>query len=233
MTQEELRALAEAEEPRAAAGPGLGGVLRPGGDDVTEILFVRHGQMPATHDTRTNEPLTDIGLKQADTLGRYLSQFPLHAIYSSPLLRTLQTAEGIARHTGLTVTAIDDLREIELYVPEGQTWDDIRTTPEYKELTERFSRERRWEVYGDLRETGASLRKRLAGVLDEVIPRHKGERIVLVTHGPIVNAAVAMIADSPYDSVISTSLTGVTIILASEERRRILTVNSRAHFGVM
>lgn len=231
---DELRELAEAEEPRAGmqTAGSLGGVLRPGGADVTEVLLIRHGQMPATNDTRSDEPLTELGLRQADVLGRFLASKPLHGLYASPAYRAIQTAEGIARHTGLEVQVIDDLREMETYIPEGVDWEALRQSDEYKAMNDRFQKERRWEAYGDLRESGASIRKRITAAVDELVPKHKGQRIALVTHGPVISCYLAAILDSPYDSIASTQLTGVTTILAADDRRRILNVNSRAHFGV-
>jgi broad specificity phosphatase PhoE len=228
---DELRMLAEAEEPRAGF-QAAGGVLRPGGSDVTEVLLIRHGQMPATNDTRSDEPLTELGRRQADVLGHFLSARPLHAIYASPALRAIQTAEGIAAHFGLDVTVVDDLREMETYIPEGVDWEQLRQSEAYRAMNERFQAERRWEVFGDLRESGASIRARITAAVDALVPRHAGERIALVTHGPVISCYLAAILDSPYDSIASTQLTGVTTVLAAGDRRRILSVNSRAHFGV-
>jgi broad specificity phosphatase PhoE len=231
---DDLRELAEAEEPRGAfqAQPGLGGVLRPGGADVTEILLIRHGQMPATSDTRSDQPLTELGLRQADILGRFLASKPLHALYSSPALRAVQTAEGIGRHCGLDVQVIHDLREMDTFIPEGVDWDDLRQSEAYQAMNERFAKERRWEAYEGLRESGAGIRKRVTAVVDELVPRHTGQRIALVTHSPVVSCYIAAILDSPYDSSASIQLTGVTTILAAGDRRRILNVNSRTHFGL-
>jgi broad specificity phosphatase PhoE len=233
---ERLRELAEAEEPRAGGGPaaqGLGGQLRPGEKDVTELIFIRHAQMPATTDPRTDQPLTELGLEQADVLGHFLAAKPLHAIYSSPTMRTRQTAEGIARYTGLDVVDVDDLREMEVYVPEGVDWEDFRNDPAYKALGERFQRELTWDVFGERRESSAALRGRVTRVADEVVRKHPGQRVALVTHGPLINAYVAVVSNSPYDIISSYGLTGFTVILAADDRRRIHTVNSRAHFGVV
>jgi broad specificity phosphatase PhoE len=230
-TNDDLRLLAEAEEPRAGF-QAAGGMLRPGGADVTEVLLIRHGQMPATSDTRSDEPLTELGRQQADVLGSFLASRPLHALYSSPALRAIQTAEGIAAYFGLDVTVVDDLREMETNIPEGVDWEQLRESEAYRAMNERFQVERRWEVYGGLRESGASIRARITGVVDDLVPQHPGQRIGLVTHGPVIGCYIAAILDSPYDSVVSTQLTGVTTVLAAGDRRRILNVNSRAHFGV-
>jgi broad specificity phosphatase PhoE len=188
--------------------------------------------MPASTDPRVDQPLTEIGLAQADALGRFLATKPLHAIYSSPALRCRQTAEGIARHTGLAVVDVEDLREIEVYPPEGVNWEEFRNSDAYKEMAERFQREGTWNAFGDWRESSEALRSRITAVADEAVRKHPGQRVVLVSHGPTINAYVAAITKSPYDIISSYWLTGVTIVMAAGDRRRIQSVNSRAHFGV-
>jgi broad specificity phosphatase PhoE len=98
-------------------------------------------------------------------------------------------------------------------------------------MNARFQKERRWAVYGDLREHGDVLRRRVAAVVDGLLPKHKGHRIALVSHSPIINAYVAAILESPFDSLVSVQLTGITTVLAAGDRRRILQVNGRPHFG--
>lgn len=60
---------------------------------MTTIYLIRHGQKQS----HVGDPgLTDIGLKQAQQTGEYLSQFPISKIVSSPFKRTVETAEQIA-----------------------------------------------------------------------------------------------------------------------------------------
>jgi len=46
---------------------------------------------------RTDVNLDEVGIKQAELVGKYLSNWELEAIYSSPLKRALDTANIIAR----------------------------------------------------------------------------------------------------------------------------------------
>lgn len=67
-------------------------------------------------------PLSASGRAHAATL---LEKIKLAAIYSSPLLRALETAQAIAR--GTPVTIIDDLREITYGDWDGRTWAQIES----------------------------------------------------------------------------------------------------------
>ncbi|MBQ1955878.1 MAG: histidine phosphatase family protein [Clostridia bacterium] len=62
------------------------------------LYIARHGQsMGNTGTDDTLDPvLTDIGLRQADLLGEYLSDTKFDAIFASTLVRSIQTAAGVA-----------------------------------------------------------------------------------------------------------------------------------------
>jgi len=204
-----------------------------GQEGVTEVLLIRHAQMPPSSDPREDRPLTDIGREQAEALGAFLARKPLHAVYSSPKLRTRETAEGVAKAHGLTVGIIDDLKDIEFYVPEGKTWEEFTNEDDFKERAQRFQRERRWDVYAPFVESTDGLRQRIRNVVDQVVRRHPSQRIALVTHGPTINAYVAGLTQSSRDMIVRISLTGVTVVLAKDDRRVLHTVNSTAHFGTL
>jgi probable phosphoglycerate mutase len=228
--EERLRELAEVEEPRAAL---LQAQLRPGQEGVTEVLLIRHAQTPASSDPGEDSALTDIGREQADALGAFLALRPLYAVYSSPTLRTRGTADAVAKPHGLAVVTIDDLREVEVYPPKGKTWDEFRNEDVYKERAERFREERRWDVYAPFMERSHALRERILNTVDQVVASNPGRRIAVVTHGPVINAYVAGLTGSPRDMVVRTSLTGVTVVLAKDDRRLLHTVNSTVHFGTL
>src|SRR5579872_7144566 len=88
------------------------------------LHFARHGQTDHSRENRfcgtTDAPLNEVGMKMAEALATRYRPGELTAIYASPLLRTRQTAEAVARRTGLGVTVLDGLREIAYGDWEGQ-----------------------------------------------------------------------------------------------------------------
>src|SRR4029077_1908962 len=112
-------------EPRASRGFALCGVRRSWEDGprratmtttATRLFLVRHGATQLTAEDRfsgsAGVDLSDEGRQQADPRATRLSEEALSAVYASPLSRTLETAEILARPHGLRVEARDGLREI-------------------------------------------------------------------------------------------------------------------------
>lgn len=56
-------------------------------------------------------PLSDLGRRQARALIALLSRGPVHALFSSPARRCIQTLEPMAAFTGLSVVPLGDLRQ--------------------------------------------------------------------------------------------------------------------------
>ena len=69
--------------------------------------------------------LSDEGRRQARRLGERLADDPIAAVYCSPLSRTVETAEIVARPHGHTLIRRDGLREISHGRWEGLTRDEV------------------------------------------------------------------------------------------------------------
>ena len=70
------------------------------------LLLIRHGQSQANLDgiiQGDDDPLTDLGRRQADLAGRHLATTrEIDYLYASPLARARETAVIIGRHLGLS-----------------------------------------------------------------------------------------------------------------------------------
>jgi probable phosphoglycerate mutase len=94
----------------------------------TRVLLVRHGQSRGNAERRfgghTATPLSDLGRAQAEATARALASENITAIYSSDLLRAVQTAEPLARATGLALETTDAFRERSVGLMEGLTFEE-------------------------------------------------------------------------------------------------------------
>ena len=105
----------------------------------TDVFLVRHGESYSNVEGRLcalppGPGLTDRGRLQAEAAARQLIGRGVRParIVSSPLRRALETAEPLARATGLAIEVHDDLREITFGNWEGRTMDDIGALGEFR-----------------------------------------------------------------------------------------------------
>ena len=153
----------------------------------TKVILVRHGQTEWNDGARfqghLDSPLTRAGILQAQSLGTRIAREKIAAIYSSDLGRARHTAELIAAPAKFRVKIDERLRERGLGIFQGLSRDEIASRyPDESRLY--YSRDPHYQV-----PEGESAHGRfelgLAG-LDEIARRHRGETVVAVTHGGIV-----------------------------------------------
>jgi probable phosphoglycerate mutase len=97
---------------------------------MRRLHLIRHGDTPHASDGRlagTVDPaLTDLGLRQAEALGRACAKLGVTAVHASPLLRARMTAAFIASACKVEPVFDDDLREIAYGQWEGITEAELR-----------------------------------------------------------------------------------------------------------
>lgn len=170
------------KETRAANRDNLRSLSAP----ILRLLLARHGEIPSNREFRyvgsLDEPLAAAGLEQADRLAAALASLPVRAVYSSPLLRTRETARRIAAAHELPLRLEPRLREQAFGEWEGLTRAQV--------LESDGERLRGWE--GDLSlappggESLAAVQARMLDLVGELALDHTGDCLVLVSHvGPI------------------------------------------------
>ena len=151
--------------------------------ETTRVLLVRHGQSQGNAEQRfgghSPTPLSELGRRQAEATGRALANERVTAVYSSDLLRAVQTAEPLARATGLDITRTPALRERSVGLMEGLTFEEAAAAhpEEYAALLRRdFER----VLAGG--ESYRQLLDRAAAELDRAVERHRGGTLALFSH---------------------------------------------------
>ncbi len=94
------------------------------------LYLVRHGQTESNRKGlalgRADVPLNDAGRRQAERVAAALADEPLAAVYSSPLLRTMDTARAIAGLHALDVSVEDGLVEMDIGEADGLSFAEVR-----------------------------------------------------------------------------------------------------------
>jgi probable phosphoglycerate mutase len=155
----------------------------------TALIVIRHGETPWNREKRmqgtTDTPLSDIGRAQARALGRRLAGRGFAALYTSDLARARDTARAIAEHAGRGFVTDPRLQERRFGIFEGLTAGEIEER--FPEEHARFvSRDPDYEVPGG--ECARRFSERCLGCLSEIAGRHRGEEIVVVTHGLVLDS---------------------------------------------
>lgn len=152
------------------------------------IHLVRHGQIPSNVtgalDTLVPGPsLTDVGREQAQSLVTHFDGLEFASIWTSTAIRTQETAFPLARHRGLELNILDDLREIEAGDMEMSVHPEDRQT--YHEVITRW-------ILGELDvplangTTGREVLDRFERGLAQIQETGHDE-VVLVAHGAIIS----------------------------------------------
>ena len=137
---------------------------------MTTIYLIRHGQKQL----HAGDPeLTDVGISQAKQTGKYLQQFPITQIISSPFKRTVETAFYISKALNLKHSLNDALVE-------RMNWNDESISrKEFLQEWIKATNDRNYiSKYGDSsHNTGDRMHKLIEDLSAD------GSHIVLVTHG--------------------------------------------------
>jgi broad specificity phosphatase PhoE len=150
---------------------------------VTRLYLVRHGQSAGNAEGRfgghSPTPLSELGRQQAEITARALAKERIKAIYSSDLLRAIQTAEPLAQILNLPLITTPAFRERKVGVLEGKTFDESKAEhpQDYYALVNR-------NIHHVITE-GESYRqllRRATGALHEVLRTHQGEGVVIFSH---------------------------------------------------
>ena len=150
---------------------------------MTSLYLVRHGQTAWNKEEifrgRTDVPLDETGLKQAELAGEYFKGLEIHGIYSSPLARAWQTAQKIASRHSHQVQPLEGIIDMSFGNWEGHPHEEIRKMdPE----TYRLWREEPHRARLPGGESLDEVRVRAMAAVEEVIQANSGKTLVLVSH---------------------------------------------------
>jgi probable phosphoglycerate mutase len=157
------------------------------------IILVRHGQTEWNRVERfrgrADIPLNETGLAQAEATGNRVAQeWKPAAIYSSPLSRSVKTAEAIASHFSLPVQIYPGLADIDYGQWQGLTPEEVRER--WPELLDAwYHKPQTVQIPGG--ESLEDLRIRGMTAVIELSAKHAGSTILLVGH-TVINRIILL-----------------------------------------
>ncbi|MFH1309748.1 MAG: histidine phosphatase family protein [Candidatus Omnitrophota bacterium] len=150
--------------------------------NITRLILIRHGQTDYNLQNRyygvIDPGLNGEGIKQAEQLKFEMRRYNIDEVYSSDLRRAYDTAKLVFEN--YNIQKCSNFREINFGILEGLT---------HEEIMDRYPK-----LYGDWLEDPENIslpqgegvkdltRRVLRGVI-QIVKRHKGRTVSIVTHG--------------------------------------------------
>ena len=180
---------------------------------MAELILARHGEtvwnVEKIYRGRTDVKLDEVGIKQAELLGKYLSNWELEAIYSSPLRRALDTANIISRYQKIGVHITEGLTDFDY--GEWQSLPEQEAQRLYPTLhNEWHNNPHKVRIPGG--ESLEDVRRRAIEVVNSVLSKYQGS-VVLVSHRVVNKVLICSLLglDNSYFWNIKQDVGGITI----------------------
>ena len=199
------------------------------------LLLIRHGEVDANVEYRflgrRDDPLNENGLTQAERLAALAAGLPLDLVVSSPKVRALTTAQAIARAAGAELQTDERLVELNFGDWEGLTRQQIVDgDPDRLEFIRRWDRDPSIAAPGG--ESLAAVQGRVVAFADDMLQRHPGETLAVVSHMGPIKALLCAALDVPLTGSRRLFLDPATVSVVDWSTRPVVRlVNSHAHLG--
>ena len=156
-----------------------------------KLIMLRHGQteynasgrMQGQMDTK----LSDVGIRQAEAVARYMKGVNIGYVVSSDLSRAAETARIVASSRGLPVHLDTRLRETNLGDWQGQSREDVDR--DYPGARAQWRHNALWAPPGG--ESRIEVARRARDVINELMLAHPGwddGAVLLVAHGGTIGS---------------------------------------------
>ena len=204
---------------------------------LTTLYLVRHGSTPANeHKPRmlqgsgVNGGLSELGRRQAASVAQWFRQVRVDVVYSSPLVRAVETANEICRSIEREMTTVPELVEVDVGQWERQTWDSIKAS--YPEEYARFHADcSRHGYLGG--ESYSDVQQRVVPAFTRLLEQHVGQSITIVAHSTVntVYLATLLGLDVKMARKLPQENCAVNVIQFKDGVAQLVTMNSVFHLA--
>ena len=190
-----------------------------------ELILIRHA-LPVRRELTAgaaDPELSPEGNDQARLLADYLASEKFDALYTSPMLRAVQTAEPLAASTGLSPVVVHGVAEWDQHSSEYIPVEELKATndPRWQEMVKGG-----WSS----EEIPEDFSRRVIGSLEDIIARHRGHRVAVTCHGGVINEYLAHVLGLGSRQFFYPNYTSIHRVAASGSgHRSILSVNETPH----
>ena len=171
-----------------------------------KITFISHGATIYSEEGRFSDnpnypPLSDLGVEETENLVKYLKTRAIKndMIYSSPAVRTQQSAQMVSKMFKQDYEIVEDLTSRRCGEWNGLT---------YSQILEKYPQGIS-EILSNLQsdnnlsgESTVDFIARIKKVIDDLVEKNDGNRIIIVTHPDVIQAAICAALDISADKML-------------------------------
>jgi probable phosphoglycerate mutase len=202
----------------------------------TFVYMVRHGETILTPDRKfsgigkLNPPLTEEGRIQAQKVAAEIAKIKPDILIASPLQRTKETAEEIAKATGL-IPIFDEI----WYECSFGEWDGLSVDEVKSKWPEEYLA---WISSSAFTPPGGEsyddLAARIEPAFDALAEKYPHQKVVVVTHNGVIKQLASIVLEGNPNSLFHIDISPCSIssfsIWPSDGLRAIRSINERGHF---
>lgn len=203
---------------------------------MTKLYLTRHGQTEWNLEGRMqgskDSPLTELGKNQAIQLGKWLQNTNIDIAYSSSSGRAFDTSKLILSNRNIPLISMNELKEMNFGIWEGQTFDFIKTT--YKDQYNYF-----WNSPHLLKnfpgETFDDLKLRIVSIVNKIVNENKGKNILIVTHAIALKTLMNYFEGLSLDNLFDDRMihpTSLSIVQYENKNYRIIKYAETEHYNI-
>lgn len=201
----------------------------------TTIFLIRHGETALTPlkkfsgDGPLNPELTPNGLAQAELVASAVARLNPEIIISSPLNRTKQTANALARATSLPINYNDFWIECSFGIWDGMSINEVK---------EKYPADyHAWLCSTSFAppegESYDAVSARIDMALEEIVAKYPGQRVAVITHNGTIKTAAKLAIGAQADSIFHIDVAPCSIttlsIWPSDGLRALRGLNEQSH----
>lgn len=170
-----------------------------------KITFICHGATIYSEEGRFSDaenypPLSELGVEEMENLAKYLKSRGVKndVIYTSPSIRTVQSAMMVAKVFKKDYVVVDELKTRNCGKWNGLTFNQI--LEKYPKGFENILKYPNKKTDADA-ESSIEFIERVKKSIDELVNQNIGNRIIIVTHPEVIQAAICAALDIPADKL--------------------------------
>lgn len=203
---------------------------------TTHLIFIRHAQSTWNEARRwqgsANPPLAESGRRQATLLAKRLAKWKIDHLYTSDLIRAVETAEIVGATLGIKPIADSLWRERGFGALEGLTSEEIAA--QYPEV---------WalRMVGPITgvpgaEPQADVIARSLAACSNLLAQHQDQTVAVVSHGGMILTTLVNLLGLPpagHSLLVVGSNTSISRISVENGHARLTGLNDSAHLELL